>query len=66
MLSAGQAAGNILRPSSLFVSDRRARNGISQLALTVVVKRSNSNQQLPPWPKETSSCLSGIENTLEI
>jgi len=66
MLSAGQAAGNILHPSSPFASDGRERKGISQLVVTVEVKRSNRNVQPPPWPNEASSCLSGLENTLEI
>jgi len=66
MLSAGQSAGNILRPSSPFVSDRRERKGISQLAATVEVKRWNRNEQLPHWPNEVSSCLSGLENAKEI
>ena len=102
MLSTGQSAGNIWHPSSPFVSAKRERKGISQLAVTVEVnpttsrpkgrdllrvdperrfltppskaglgaaewvKRRNRKVQLPPWPKEASSCLSGIENTLEI
>ena|GEM_PF-5415277 len=45
MLSAGQSAGNILQSSSPFVSDRRERKGISQLAATVEVKRWNKNEQ---------------------
>jgi len=48
MLSAGQSAGNILQPSSSFVSAKRARKGILQLAGTVEVKRWNRKEQLPP------------------
>ena len=66
MLSAGQSAGNILHPSSSFVSAKRERKGISQLAATVEVKRFNSKKSLPHWPNEVSSCLSGIENTEKI
>jgi len=66
MLSAGQSAGNILHPSSPFVSAKRERKGGSQLAATVEVKRRNRNVQLPHWPNEVSSCLLKLENTVEI
>ncbi len=66
MLSAGQSAGNILHPSSPFVSAKRKRKGISQLPATVEVKRWERNEQLPHWPKEVSPCLSGLENIKEI
>ena len=66
MLSAGQSAGNILHPSSPFVSAKRERKGISQLAATVEVKRWNRNEQLPHWPNEVSSCLFRLENTVKI
>ena len=51
MLRAGQAAGNNLQRSSPFVPAERARQGISQLAGTVEVKRQNKKEQLPPWAK---------------
>ena len=66
MLSASQLAGNILQPTSLFVSAKRSRKGISQLPTTVEVKRWERNEQLPHWPKEVSSCLSELENIKEI
>ena len=44
MLSAGQSAGNILHPSSPFVSAKRERKGGSQLAATVEVKRRNRKE----------------------
>ena len=55
MLSAGQSAGNILHPSSPFVSAKRARKGISQLAVTVEVKRWDRNEQVPPLVKRSIS-----------
>ena len=53
MLSAGQTAGNILHPSSPFVSAKRALKGISQLAVTVEVKRWDKNEPLPPLAKRS-------------
>jgi len=64
MLSAGQAAGNILLPSYTFIAAKRKRKGISQLAATVEVKRWHRNEQMPPWPNEVFPCLSGLENTV--
>ena len=66
MMSAGQSAGNILQPFSLFVSAKRKRKGGSQLAATVGVKLRNRNVQPPHWPNEVFSCLSRLENPLEI
>jgi len=66
MLSAGQSAGSILQPSSPFVSAKRARKGIPQLAAMVEVERWKRNEQLPHWPNEVSSCLSGLEKIKEI
>ena len=55
MLSAGQSAGNLLQPSSSFASVKRALQGISQLAVTVEVKRRNKNEKLPPLGKRSIS-----------
>ena len=53
MLRAGQAAGNILQRSSPFVPAERARQRISQLAVTVEVKRWNRNEQPPLLAKRS-------------
>jgi hypothetical protein len=53
MLSAGQSAGNTLHASSPFVSAKRARQGIPQLAVTVEVKRWDRNEQPPILAKRS-------------
>ena len=53
MLRAGQAAGNILQRSPPFVPAERARQGISQLAVTVEVKRWDRNEQPPILAKRS-------------
>ena len=53
MLSAGQSAENTLHASSPFVSAKRARQGISQLAVTVEVKRWDRNEQPPILAKRS-------------
>ena len=55
MLSAGQSAGNTLPASSLFISAKRTRQGIPQLAVTVEVKRWDRNEQPPILAKRSIS-----------
>ena len=62
MLSAGQSAGNIFQPNTHFVYAKRKRKRISMFAETAEVKLWDKDEQLPYWPNEVSSCLSGPEN----
>ena len=55
MLSAGQSAGNILNASSPLVSAKRALKWLSQLAVTVEVKRRNGKEPPPPLAKRSIS-----------